>query len=114
MYQQQALIMQRRSRSTRRNTQMRTFAAARKLGPVTSTLLLVIMIGMLSLLYLTQITKTSVYGYQINAASESRDSLRERQQSLAAEAARLHSVARIESAEVTAGLVPETEVSFAP
>ncbi|MEX0919550.1 MAG: hypothetical protein WDZ32_00210, partial [Candidatus Saccharimonadales bacterium] len=65
-----------------------------------------------ALLYLTQITKTSVYGYQINELNTEQAALIEEQQELRVEAARLQSVARIEGSEVTAGLEPETSVSY--
>lgn len=111
MYQQQAVQSRQRTRA-RRNQQMQSYAATRSLGPVTSTLLLVIMVGVLSLLYLTQITKTSVYGYQINELSTQQAALVEQQQELQVEAARLQSVARIENSSVAAGLEPESNVTY--
>ncbi|MEX0748490.1 MAG: hypothetical protein WD467_00750 [Candidatus Saccharimonadales bacterium] len=114
MYYQQALVQSRASRQRRvgRNSQLGGYRASQHLGPVTSTLFLAIIIGVLALLYLTQITKTSVYGYEINELSQQQATLIEEQQELQVEAARLQSVARIESASATAGLVPEANVSY--
>jgi len=111
MYQKHA-ISQRKRGGTRRNQQLHAHAASRSLGPVTSTLLLVMMIGVLSLLYLTQITKTSVYGYSINELTTQQSELLEQQQELQVEAARLQSVARIETSSVVAELEPETTVTY--
>lgn len=113
MYYQQALVQSRATRRhVKRNQELGAHKSSRTIGPVTSALFLAIIIGVLALLYLTQITKTSVYGYQINELSEEQATLIEEQQELRVEAARLQSVARIESATKSAGLVPETNVSY--
>ena len=114
MYYQQALVQSRASRRRRvgRNRELGSYQTARTLGPVTSVLFLGIIIGVLALLYLTQITKTSVYGYQINELNQEQAALIEEQQELRVEAARLQSVARIESSNVAAGLEPEASVSY--
>lgn len=97
----------------RRNRNFNAHAASKTLGPVTSTLFLVIIVGVLSLLYLTQITKTSTLGYQINDLNQQQEALIEEQQELQVEAARLRSVARIEDSGVAAELEPaETSVTY--
>ncbi len=115
MYYSQTMA-QSRSRSKparlRRNRDFGGFKATSGMGPVTSTLFLVVIASVLALLYLTQITKTSVYGYQINELTSEQAALIEEQQELRVEAARLQSVARIERSEVTSGLEPETSVSY--
>lgn len=99
-------------RATRRNRNIQTYSATTAMGPLSATLFLVVILGVLALLYLTQITKTSIYGYQVNSLSTEKQELLERQQELAVEAARLQAVARIQSSEVAKGLEPESQVSF--
>lgn len=112
MYQQHALMRRQYSRGVRRNRNFNAHAASKTLGPVTSTLFLVIIIGVLSLLYLTQITKTSTYGYEINDLNQRQAALQEEQQELQVEAARLQSVARIENSQVASELEPENNVTY--
>lgn len=102
-----------RRAGVRRNRNLNPYVAtAGSLGPVSMTLLLVVIVGILALLYLTQITKTTVYGYQVDALNSEREELLTRNQELQVEASRLQAVARIESSPVTAGLTPETQASF--
>lgn len=112
MYYQQALKRRNYPRGVRRNRSFDKHAASKTLGPVTSALFLVIIVGVLSLLYLTQITKTSVYGYEINELNREQEVLLEKQQELKVEAARLQSVARIEDSGVASELEPESNVSY--
>lgn len=115
MYYQQALIQTRARRRRRRvgkNQELGTYSSSRSFGPVTSVLFLAIVAGILALLYLTQITKTSVYGYQIDELNNEQAALIEERQELQVEAARLQSVARIEESGVAAGLEPETNVTY--
>lgn len=115
MYYQQALIQtraQRRKRRVSTNQELGGRTASSSFGPVTSTLFLVVVAVILALLYLTQITKTSVYGYQIDELNNEQEVLVEQRQELQVEAARLQSVARIEDSSVRAGLEPETNVTY--
>ncbi len=83
------------------------------MGPATTSLLLAVIIGVLALLYLTQITKTSVYGYQVNNLSSERKELLARGQELQVEAARLQSIANISQRRVVGTLQPEVSPQFA-
>lgn len=98
--------------SPRRNRNLSARAASATLGPVTTTLLLVVIIGVLALLYLTQITKTSVYGYQVSNLGLERKELSDRGQQLQVEAARLQSIANISQRRVVGSLSPESSPEF--
>jgi len=51
----------------RRNQNSVSFAAsARTLGPISNTIILIVLACLVGLLYLTQVTKTNGYGYTIN------------------------------------------------
>jgi len=54
----------RQQRMWRRNQNTVPFASATVLGPVTHTVLIALMIAVLGLIYLTQVTKTSLYGFR--------------------------------------------------
>ena len=82
-------------------------------GPITRTLLLVLVVGTLGLMYLTQITKTSAYGYQIDQLENKRDELVSENESLRVEAARLQSIERVRNSDFAKSLTSEGDVSLA-
>jgi len=101
------------ARNIRRSQNRIRFQSDGSYGPVTRTLLIVMLIGTLGLMYLTQITKTSAYGYQINGLEEKREELLDENESLRVETARLQSIERVRNSEYAQSLTDEGEVSFA-
>lgn len=112
MYQQQALARRKQARSVGRNRNLHSHGNQKTLGPITSVLFLAGIIAVLALLYLTQVTKTSVYGYEMNQLEEEQQQLREQQQELQVEAARLQSVARIENSPVVEDMESADAVTY--
>ena len=96
----------------RKNRNLSAYSATATLGPVSTTILLSVIIAVLALLYLTQITKTSVYGFQVTNLSSEHKRLVERGQQLEVEAARLQSIANISGRRVVGSLVPESNPQF--
>ena len=88
--------------------------SARAIGPVSMSIILIIIVGVMALLYLTQITKTTVYGYQVSNLSAERQALQTKNQELQIEAARLQSVASVQASPAAKNLQPQNQVSFAP
>src|SRR5437763_1387513 len=70
------------------------------LGPVSNTIILIVLACLLGLLYLTQVTKTNAYGYQINSLQQQRAELRNKHDDLEVESARLQSLSRVSSSSV--------------
>lgn len=114
-YSYQNSLASRQSRNlNRRNRDVNTYKAVTAgLGPVSTTLFIVVVIGITALLYLTQITKTTAYGYQVNELSQQQKQLVERNQELQIEASRLRAIARIEESRVADNLESEDSLSFA-
>ena len=54
-----------------------------RLGPVSNTIVLIVLVCLLGLLYLTQVTKTNTYGYMLNNLSEEGTSLQKEHDDLA-------------------------------
>lgn len=106
-------VATRRTEFIRRNRSLNRYrSATRAMGPVSLTLTLTLMVGVLALLYLTQITKTSTYGYEVNVLSQTAEELTQRNQELSVEAARLRSIDRIKKSDVAKNLEPEAHVTF--
>lgn len=76
-----------------------------RIGPVTNTVLLVVMSCLVGLLYLSQVSKTNSYGYRIEALKKEASSLKEQKNDLEIEAARLMSLDREKNSTTSSGLV---------
>jgi hypothetical protein len=101
MSQYQALSINRPdSRIMRRNQNTVKFQLGNRLGPISHTIIIAIMLAILGLLYLTQITKTSAYGYQINDLKVKQDDLISQKRDLEVENARLQALERVKQSDV--------------
>lgn len=102
----------RRDRTWGRNQNTVAFEPAAKLGPISHTVLVAMMVAVLGLIYLTQITKTSTYSYQIDKLNEQRSKLVDRKSELEVETARLKSLQKVQSSQVAAKLTTPKETNY--
>lgn len=86
--------------SMRRNQNTVAFASSVKLGPVTHTVLVALMITVLGLIYLTQATKATSYDYQAQKVDERIAELTSEKTDLEVENARLTSLETVQKSEV--------------
>lgn len=101
------------SQTWRRNQNTVKFQASRKLGPVAHAVLVAVMLAVLGLIYLTQITKTSTYGYQINELNTQKEQLLSEQRDLEVEAARLQALEKIQQSSVAKAMEAPKETNYA-
>ncbi len=95
-----------RQRFSGRNQNTASFSAkAKTLGPISNTVILIVLACILGLLYLTQVTKTNAYGYQIDKLSKQQTTLAQEHDELEVAAARLQALDRIKNSEVAKNLV---------
>lgn len=96
-----------RQRAMGRNKNVTSYRQdARTIGPVSNTILLVVLACFLGLLYLSQVTKTNAYGFEINDLETRQSQLQAEHAELELSAARLQSLDRIKNSGVAQGLVP--------
>lgn len=90
-----------------RNQNVVSFEAAerRRLGPISNTIILVVLACLLGLLYLTQVTKTNTFGYQLNALQQKQTELQNEHDDLALTSARLQSLDRVQNSSAAGNLV---------
>lgn len=94
-----------RSRFSGRNQNAVSFRVTeRTLGPISNTIVLIVLVCLLGLLYLTQVTKTNAYGYQINNLQQQSASLESQHNDLEVASARLQSLPRVQSSSVAASM----------
>lgn len=93
----------------RKNQNSVSFAAsARTLGPVSNTIILIVLACLVGLLYLTQVTKTNGFGYTINNLEQQQSQLQDQKANLQVSAARLQSLDRVANSAAAKGLVSVT------
>lgn len=100
--------------AVRRNQNLtRQSTPSLRLGPVSATFVVIVAISLLALIYLNQITKTNVFGYQITSLQSKATALQSSKQDLEVQAARLQSIEEIQKSPAVAAMVPENQVSYA-
>lgn len=80
----------------------------RALGPVSNAVILIVLALLLGLLYLTQVTKTNAYGYQISGLLQQQSQLQQQYSNLQVASARLQSDTRVQNSGVAKSLTPIT------
>lgn len=95
-----------RQRYTTRNQNAVAFRAEnRRLGPISNTVVLIVLACLLGLLYLTQVTKTNTFGYTIDKLESQHAALIDQRQDLQLATGRLQSTSRIQASEQAKQLV---------
>lgn len=99
-------IAMNRQRFGQRNQNSTSFnEVSRRIGPVSNTIILIVLTCVLGLLYLTQVTKTNSYGYQINELQTQQTALKQEHEELEVASARLQALDRIKNSDVANNLV---------
>lgn len=78
---------------------------SKRLGPVSNAIALLVMVCLIGLVYLTQVTKTNSFSYEINNLEQQQTQLKEEQKDLELTAARLRAVDADRLAQASQGLV---------
>lgn len=99
--------------SARRNQNLYRQPTRLRLGANSATLVVIAIISLLALLYLNQVTKTGVLGYQLNDMATQRDNIVTQKRDLSVQAARLQSIETIKSSQTASRMQPATQVSYA-
>jgi hypothetical protein len=103
-----SLSMSRSQRFAGRNQNAVDFRQSRgsKLGPVSNTVMLIVLACLLGLLYLTQVTKTNAYGYQLNTLTEQQQQLKSEHNDLELASARSQSLDTVQNSAQATAMVP--------
>ena len=99
-YQRNSVYSSRRQTPMRRNQNSVAFTSAVKLGPVTHTVLVALMITVLGLIYLTQATRATSYDYEAQKIDEQIADLASQKTDLEVENARLTALSSVRESSV--------------
>ncbi len=83
-------------------------ARAKTFGPISNTIILIVLACLLGLFYLSQVTKTNAYGFSLNSLQQQQTQLKNENANLAVYSAQLQSVSRAQSSAVAKNMVPLT------
>ncbi len=78
----------------------------RTLGPISNTIILIVLAALLGLLYLTQVTKTNAYGYQINNLQQQQAQLKHEHDNLELASANWQTLNRAQNSSVAKSMTP--------
>lgn len=106
-------VPMRRSRTMSRNTNSVSYVSAVKLGPVTHTVLVALMITVLGLIYLTQATKATSYDYATSAIDNKIAELSIQKGDLEVENAKLTALETIQKSSVAAAMTQPKTTDYA-
>ncbi len=95
-----------RQRYTRRNQNSVSFREeTKRLGPISNTIVLIVLACLLGLVYLTQVTKTNSYSYSIKNLQNEQSSLKDKRDELEVASARLQALDTIKKSPQSSVLV---------
>lgn len=97
----------------RRNQNTVAFAPTAALGPIAHTVLITLMIAVLGLIYLTQVTRTSSFAYELNESEQTQEELLAQYQDLQVENARLQALERVKDSDVARNMTTPESVDYA-
>lgn len=111
-YQRTAQFSTRRTDNWNRNQNTTRFASNVKLGPVTHTVLVALMITVLGLIYLTQATRATSYDYEAQKIDSQIADLATQKTDLEVENARLTALESVGNSSVARQMTPPTEANY--
>lgn len=102
----------RRSRNWNRNQNTTRFASNVKLGPVTHTVLVALMVTVLGLIYLTQATSATGYDYDVQKVDSKIAELSNQKADLEVENARLTALENVKNSSVAREMTAPAETNY--
>ena len=90
-----SIASSRQKYSTRNQNSTSFQDQAKTIGPISNTIILIVIACLLGLLYLTQVTKTNTFSYQINSLQTQQAQLQTENDQLEVDSTRLQSIERV-------------------
>lgn len=103
-----SLALSRSQLSGRNRTAVNAHLRAKTLGPISNTIILIVLACLLGLFYLAQVTKTNAYGFSLNSLQQQQAQLKTEYADLQVASAQLQSVNRAQNNSVAKNMVPLT------
>lgn len=101
-----ALALSRSNFQTTQANRVRFKTAKPRIGPISNVMILLILGAILCMFYLSQVTQTNVYGFQLNALNVQQSNLKSQYANLQVTQAQLKSVNSVTNNAATKSMVP--------
>jgi len=111
-YQSATQFTSRRSQNYSRNQNTTRFSSNVKLGPVTHTVLVALMITVLGLIYLTQATRATSYDYQAQKIDDKIAELNTKKSDLEVQNARLTALETVKKSNVASAMTKPEATNY--
>lgn len=111
-YQRTTTFSSTRGNNWNRNQNTTRFASNVKLGPVTHTVFVALMITVLGLIYLTQATRATSYDYEAQKIDSQIADLTTKKTDLEVENARLTALDNVQNSSVARQMTPPAETNY--
>lgn len=96
-----------------RNQNTVAYAASTRMGPITHTVVVALMVAVLGLIYLSQVTKSSTFGYTLQQQNDTLASLAAEQQDLEIENARMQALNTVKDSNVAKAMTAPVSTTSA-
>lgn len=103
----------RQQRMWRRNQNTVAFAPTEALGPISHTIIIALMVTVLGLIYLTQVTKSGDYSYDINGLETKYKALTLEKEELVNQNARLAALKSVQNSNVAKSMATPSQTEYA-
>jgi cell division protein FtsL len=101
-----SMALSRQRFGSRRNQNITSFRVKeRAIGPISNTIILVVLACILGLVYLAQVTRTNAFGYKIHDLQSQASQLQQEHADLEVASARLQALDRVKDSDAAKNLV---------
>ncbi|MDO4271805.1 MAG: hypothetical protein Q4C83_02385 [Candidatus Saccharibacteria bacterium] len=96
-----------------RNQNLVEYKSGAKLGPIANIVTIILLVALLGMVYVTQVSKTGSYGYELNDINERKTELAAEQDDLKVENARLQALSNIKNSSVANAMTTPASTDYA-
>lgn len=96
-----------------RNQNLVEYNNGAKLGPIANIVIIILLVALLGIFYVTQVSKTGSYGYELNDINEKKSELAAEQDNLKVENARLQALSNIKNSGAATAMTSPVSTDYA-
>lgn len=98
----------------RKNQNTHSYRATRlSIGPISTLMIVVVLMSFIGMLYLSQVTKTNTYGYKVSTLTQQEATLQREKADLELESVKLQSLERVKNSQPAKELVVVQPTAYA-
>ena len=83
------------------------------IGPISTIMIVIVLVSFIGMLYLSQVTKTNTYGYKVSTLTQQETTLKREKADLELESVKLQSLERVKNSQAAKELQPIQPTAYA-